>query len=108
MRTILTGVVAFTLGAISSPRAANEDETLALLCARFQATAAQTMAHNEAAMKAAARTARGRNTYDAYATMAAVSTSLRAVERMVCPGLITAPASMSPSTSRPARLELGQ
>lgn len=36
-RATLIGAVAFLLGAASSPRAANDNETRAMLCARFGA-----------------------------------------------------------------------
>jgi len=35
-KAALTGIVAFTLGAMSAPRAANRNETLDLLCARLE------------------------------------------------------------------------
>lgn len=35
-RAVLVGVVAFLLGSMSSPKAANQDETLKLLCKRFK------------------------------------------------------------------------
>lgn len=36
-KSVLTGVVAFLLGAAGSPKAANDNETMAMLCARFTA-----------------------------------------------------------------------
>jgi hypothetical protein len=36
---VVVGVVAFMIGSLSSPRAANEGETLKVLCKRFEATA---------------------------------------------------------------------
>jgi hypothetical protein len=43
-RMILSAVVAFTLGAVSSPRAANENETLSLLCARWKSVGGDKLA----------------------------------------------------------------
>ena len=40
MRMWLFGAVMFLLGSTSSPRAANENESLTLLCARFKEAAA--------------------------------------------------------------------
>lgn len=44
-RAILVGAIAFTLGAVSSPKAANDGETLRVLCQRFDATAGKTLAN---------------------------------------------------------------
>lgn len=35
-RTVIIGVITFLLGAATSPRAANQDETLKLLCQRWK------------------------------------------------------------------------
>lgn len=37
-KAILLGAVAFVLGAASTPRAANENEALTILCARYKAS----------------------------------------------------------------------
>lgn len=44
-RVVLTGAIAFLLGAATSPRAANQDETMTVLCARFDAGAGKALAH---------------------------------------------------------------
>lgn len=42
-RTVIVGVIAFLLGAATSPRAANQDETLTLLCRRWKASGGEAM-----------------------------------------------------------------
>jgi hypothetical protein len=44
-KSVLTGVVAFLLGAAGSPKAANDNETRAMLCARFAAAGGTARIH---------------------------------------------------------------
>jgi hypothetical protein len=42
-RAVIVGAIAFLLGAATAPRAANENETLALLCKRWKVSGGESM-----------------------------------------------------------------
>jgi hypothetical protein len=84
MKTLLTGVVCFLIGAASSPKAANENETLALLCHRFT-TAATDWRGGFGVLKDAAVKTRGMAVgVDRALVAEAVSLSMQIARDAVC------------------------
>jgi hypothetical protein len=81
-RAVLVGVVAFLLGSMTSPKAANENETLSLLCKRYEVVASPVERLHESFL---AKDRGATSTRAAHAQRdEAVVVALRAVRDMVC------------------------
>lgn len=73
MKAAVVGAVMFVLGAASSPKAANENETLTVLCERFRASGAQAFMDETRADP------------QAFVKNAETFAALKFVRKMVCP-----------------------
>jgi hypothetical protein len=105
MKTLLTGVVCFLVGAASSPKAANENETLALLCHRFTSEV-DTKELRITAVVTHAVVASGQLKSPAVTEqLAAVSASMLALERVFCADV--RPAAAPRAATKELRLEKG-
>jgi hypothetical protein len=86
MKTLLTGVVCFLVGAASSPKAANENETLALLCSRFKSDVdTRELSITHAVTHAAVASGQLKSPF-VTGQLEALSLSMMAMERVFCAG----------------------